>query len=93
MSDSDPITFSGKEPDGFTSIINELMSNVQYKMIFFLFIIFLLLSSDAFIHRVLNKFNGAVSNGVPNSWGTIIQGISLVLAFVMLDILNNNNVI
>lgn len=53
----------------------------------FLFIVFLLLSSDVFIDQALSRFNGAVDAGIPTSIGVVIQGIFLVVGYILIDTL------
>lgn len=83
--DSDPITVSSKRPDDFTSMMIDITSNVQWKMLGFMLIIFLFVSSDVFINRALAQFNGAVDYKCPTSYGTVLQGLFLVLSCVLID--------
>lgn len=83
--DSDPIMSSGRRPDDFTSIINDVFSNVQYKMFGIMFLIFIIISSDVFINRILTKFQGAVDIKCPTSWGTMLQGLFLVIGCIIVD--------
>lgn len=65
----------------------------NYKMIFFLFMLYIFLSSTLFIDKVLGTFGGAVKNKTPTNWGVIIQGICLVLGYAILDILIYNGIV
>ena len=84
-SDVDPITVS-KGRDDFTSIITDAIGGIEYKLIFFLFLIFLITTSDVFTNRVLSKFKGAVEYKSATNYGTVLQGIFLVLFFVIVDV-------
>jgi hypothetical protein len=53
----------------------------------------LLLSSDVFVERVLSKIDAAVDMGHPTSYGTVIQGILLVLCALVLDGLTQHGAI
>lgn len=87
--DSDPITTSNC-PDDFTSIINDLVGGIQFKLFGLMFIVFILLSTDIFVGRVLSKFDGAVDHSIPGcsmptSWGVFLQGLFLGLACIIMD--------
>lgn len=53
------------------------------KLLILLFISFLLVVSDAFTNGVVRLFGGAVKARSPTSYGIIIQGICLVLLFIV----------
>lgn len=91
--DSDPISVCTRRPDDFTHMMVEIMSEVQYKLFFLIFIIFIILNSDVFINRILSKFDGAVEGHHTKSWGTILQGTFLVLGAIGLDAMIKNNVV
>jgi len=84
-SDSDPIKINTNRPDDFTTIILDVFSGVQYKLLGIMLLVFLILSSDVFINRVLSKFNNAVDYKCPTSWGTFLQGMFLVLSCIIID--------
>jgi hypothetical protein len=83
--DSDPLINSRRCPDDFTSIILDMLMNVQYKLFGLMFIIFILLNTDVFITRVLATIQGAVDGKTATSWGTMIQGIILVIICIIVD--------
>ena len=92
IKDSDGL-MSSNEKYSFSSMFADMLSQVHYKLFSLMFIIFLLVSSDVFIMRLLSQFNGAVDYKCPTSYGIILQGIFLVLACVMLDVAIEKNVI
>lgn len=83
--DSDPIAVSNR-PDDFTALITDGISGIQYKLILFLFLIFLIITSDVFTNRVLTKFKGAVDYKYPTNYGTVLQGVFLVLFYIVIDV-------
>lgn len=91
--DSDPITVCKKQPDDFSHMMVEILSEIQYKLFFLIFIVFIILNSDVFINRILARFDGAVEGHRTKSWGTILQGTFLVLAAIGLDAMIKNNVV
>lgn len=82
--DSDPIIV-GRRPDDFASVIFDLLSNIQYKLLGLMLLVFLIISSDVFINRALAKFSGAVDYKYPTTWGTTLQGLFLVIACIFID--------
>lgn len=63
------------------------------KIAFALFIIYILLSTDVFIDQILSKCSSAVDGQVPTTTGVIIQAICLIIGFILIDILVDNEVI
>jgi hypothetical protein len=82
--DSDPI-MPARSPDDLVSIILDITSQIQFKFLGFLVIVFILLSSDIFINRVLAKFKGAVDYKTPTSWGVCLQSMFLAMIMLVLD--------
>lgn len=90
--DSDPIVET-ESPDGFSEVIIDAVSHVQFKLISMLFIVFILINSDTFISRVLGGFSGAVDHRYPTTWGVCIQGLMLASAMILIDILVRQKII
>lgn len=60
--------------------------NIRYKSLFFLFVLFILITSDVFINILLKKLNGTVDDrNIPTPYGTVIQGFVLVLGYMILN--------
>ena len=89
--DSDPIYEAGSRD--LISSLTDIVSGVQYKLLIFMFVIFLFVSSDMFIMRLLSRFSGAVDMKTPTNYGTILQGTFIVLACIVIDGLINQKVI
>ena len=70
-----------------------LCKKIKFKSLIFLFILFIIISSDVFIEQMLDKFSNSVEHNCPTSKGVIVQGIFLVLGFVILDTLVNSDLI
>lgn len=91
MEDSNLIDFSDgdrkKINDDFISIIMDILSKMNYKIAFFLFVFFIILMSDAFQDYVLIQFNGAMIEGSITSYGHVVQGVFLVIFYLIFDIL------
>ncbi len=73
--------------------IVSIHDNTQYKFLMYMFLIFLFISSDVFIGRILSNFDGAVYMKTPTNWGVILQGIFLVLAMIIADLLIRGKII
>lgn len=90
--DSDPILCPGR-PDDFSGLITDALGGIQWQLMLFLFIIFLIITSDVFTHRILSRINGAVDMKQPTNYGVVLQGIFLVLFFTIIDVLRKQEVI
>lgn len=60
---------------------------MEFKSYIVLFLLFLLVRSKPFINN-LSKINGTInSDGTPNNYGIILQGIVLVIAYMLMEVL------
>jgi len=60
-----------------------LLQLAGVKITVILFMLFILISSDIFISKVLGNISGAVNGRTVTSYGTIVQGIFLVLIYIL----------
>lgn len=74
-----------KSPGDFPSLIGDLLTRINWKMSMFLFILFIIITSDIFIDKCLRKIPGSVENMTSTNKGTVIQGIFLVIFFIIMD--------
>lgn len=66
---------------------------MDFKIYTVLFILFLLVRSQPF-NKILLKVNGTTTaDGNPNMYGTIVQGVILVIAFIALESLINHELL
>jgi len=56
---------------------------VNFKILIAIFVIFALVVSDVFTNNVVSGFRGAVQCRSPTSYGVVIQGIFLVIFYVL----------
>ena len=57
--------------------------NMNYKAYLLLFVLFIILQSRQFTDNILSRFNGAMDPpGVPTQYGQVIQGTILVIAYM-----------
>lgn len=91
--DSEPIMIARGAPDDLTSVIVDVLSQIQYKFLALLLLMFIMVSSDVFINRALAKFKGAVDYKCPTSWGVCLQGMFLVMVMIIIDALIRQKVI
>lgn len=71
-------------PDDFMSILLGVVALSNLKLAFFIFIIFLFVTSDIFTEHVLHKFSDNVYNDQVKC--TMIQATVLVLLFLTFDV-------
>ena len=91
--DSEPLCVGKSCPDDFASVFADIFSGIQFKLFGLIFIIFIFISSDVFIGRMLSNFSGATDGKKTTSWGTIIQGMFLVMALIVIDVLVKQKII
>jgi hypothetical protein len=80
-------------PDDIGTCVMDTCKKINIKGAGFLFIIFMLITSTTFIDGCLSKYNGCVEGVTPSMRGNVIQGICLVIAFIVIDILIQNELI
>lgn len=95
MSDSEAVTVSSdKLPDDLMSISSNMIDKIPFKLLSFIFIIYLFLSSDVFNVRILSTIDGAVGYAnTPSTKGTIITGVLLVVFTTLVGLLIDKKVI
>ncbi len=71
--------------DSVIDLLINFIKNLSYSKAFLLFIFSFIIFSDIFVEYFVSKFNGAVSNGIPNTYGTSIQICSLCIIFLLMD--------
>ena len=79
-------TKSSKKNDDLASAFVGFFTTINYKILFFIFVIFLFISSDVFIDKALSRIDGAVEYKTPTTKGTFIQGFFLVFLYMIIDI-------
>ncbi len=87
MNDSDLLINNNESDHSFVGVVTDMIGKIHYKLFMFIFIIFLLLSSDTFINRILNRVSGAVEYKSPTSYGVTLQATLLILCCVILQLL------
>lgn len=93
-----PVNKTTQEDKSLLPLATNFVWNIEWRLLILIFFIFLLVSSDVFIARVLPSINGTIDNvgngcKQPSSFGTIIQGGILTALFVLSDIMVKNKLI
>ncbi len=88
-SDSDaeetPKSKKNKKTD-FMRMTGNLISNINYKVAFLLFMIGMIVFSDIFIDGFLSHISDTVSGECPTTKGTMLQLLFMVIAYIILDL-------
>ena len=84
--DCDQQTEPKNQKSDFVKVSGNILSNVNLKLGFFLFVISMLIFSDLFVNNVMSGIDGAVSGEYCTSKGTIIQITILIVCFLVLDL-------
>lgn len=80
-----------KNSDGdFPSMFMDLIKKINFKIAIFIYILGVFLFSDVFINIMPNKYSDA---GCPNTPGTLIQLLLLVIGYIFIDIMVTNKML
>jgi hypothetical protein len=71
----------------FVKISSDVISCLNIKVAFFIFLLGMILFSDVFIDNVLNKIPDTVQSGSTTTKGTIIQIAILSTSYIFIDLL------
>ncbi len=64
-----------------------LLSNINYKVAFLLFVISMIIFSDVFIEGVLSGIDGTVEGDCTTTKGTMLQLMFMVIIYILLDLI------
>lgn len=67
--------------------------HVNLKILVSLFLIFVLVVSDVFTNNIISGFGGAVKGRTPTSYGIVLQGIFLVIFYILAMYLIDSKII
>jgi hypothetical protein len=76
-----------KKIDDFPTMCADIINCINFKMCGFLFFIGIFIFSDIFMENILEKLKNGLEAGVPTTKGTLVQISTLVLAYVVVDLL------
>lgn len=80
-----------KVPDDITSLFSGLGTQ-KIKLSLFIFILFIFISSDVFVDRVLsNKKNTYVEGRILTSRGAMVQGLIMSFCYIIITLLVEND--
>jgi hypothetical protein len=88
--DSETITVaSSKRPSDMNPVLSDILSSIPAKLLIFIYLIYILISTDVFNQRILARFDDAVDEGtnLPTTWGHTIAGLFLVFLTAGVDAL------
>lgn len=91
-SDSTPLTIKHRGDD-FVGVVSSAVSSIPIRQIIFLFIAFIIITSDVFTTRIMNKIPKATVGTSVSSRGAVLQGLMLCLVFIIGHALITNDVI
>ncbi len=75
------------EGDDFPSMMTDMIKGINWKVSIFLFVLMIFIFSDLYIELFLNSIQDAVEGDCPTTKGTMIQIISVVVGYIVLDLL------
>jgi len=84
MADTDD-SQTKKSDNSLLGALIDAAYSIEYKFFAFLLVVFILLSSDTFINRVLSKFDHTLDGKTLTNWGIFIQGLFLTLFMIVIQ--------
>lgn len=99
--DAKPLTLQSgsnaneEKPSALLSMFAHGIYNIQYRSLLFLFVLFIFITSDVFNATILKKINGTVDieRDCATPYGTVIQGLLLVIGYMILNFLISQGII
>ena len=77
---SDPLVDDTLPCNSVGESLVAVASNIPFKFLALIFIVFLILNTDVFVGRILSRVDSAVEGKKVTTFGTCVQGLILVLA-------------
>ncbi len=74
------------DEDSLYEMSADIVGNIRWLQLLIIFLIFLIVSSNTFVLRVLTRFNNATIADKPTSWGVVVQGLFLIGAIGLMQI-------
>lgn len=78
---------TAKNTTDLVHVSGNLISNINYKVAFFIFFIGMIVFSDIFIDSILSNFESSVSGECATTKGTFIQLLVMVITYIIVDLL------
>jgi len=88
--DSEPIRVV-KIPDAIGNVFVDILTKINFKIMIFLMFIFIVISSDVFVNRILMNIGGATDGRHATNYGVMLQSLFLAGAYIMMDALVRGN--
>ena len=83
-----------EKKNSLVSEIIDSLASTNFKLLVFIFLAFLLVTSDIFADKVISRISpDSVDHHNLNSKGTMIAGLFLVLAYIVCDVVIKTNII
>ena len=99
MAKDDDLEYSSKskkkvsKKTDLLSISGAVLTEVNYKVSFFLFVIGVLIFSNVFVENILPSFPDTVHGLCTTTKGTVIQLIFLIVAYIILDLIVKHDIL
>lgn len=71
----------------FMAMTGNLLTNINYKVAFLLFIMGMIVFSDVFIDGILSGFSDTVDAECTTTKGTMLQLMFMTIAYILIDLL------
>lgn len=85
---------TGNTRGDFAPMVIDGLSQIPFKMMFILYVLYLVFNSDIFNERVLGKIDGAIEFGSqPSSYGVAVVGLLFVIFYATFQVLSDKKII
>ena len=87
--DSELIT----EDDTLSKLTVKVLGQIDYSVALILLLVIILVQSDYFVDNVLAKISNATQGRYASNKGTMIQAFTIVVVYIVVDLLSKNNLL
>lgn len=85
--DSDGYDSDDEKKGDLNQLFLKGMGNMNFKIAFLLFFVYIILNSEIFIDNILSKINCAVQDNQTTNRGVLVSAMFLSLAYIVLDMI------
>jgi len=83
-----------RSDEGFGKMVVDGISQIPFKMMGILYILYLVFNSDIFNERILGKIDGAIEFGnQPSSYGVAIVGVLFIVFYATFQVMIDRSVL
>lgn len=93
LHDTEVITPNNSQQNSFPVMLTKMFTHINWRIGLFIFVLGIFVFSDVFIELFLSGVPGATSLGNATTKGTIIQMVIITIAYLLVDVLVQSDVV